>query len=186
MRIIAGTLRGRRLSTPTWPGLRPTSDRLRETLFNVLGARVEGACFVDGYAGTGAVGLEAVSRGARVAVLVERDRRALALLRRNVAAMSAEAAVEIVPGAFESIRGLDAACDVVFLDPPYDEADLGPTLTKAAALVRDDGWVVVEHASRRPLADVPAGLELFRRIVSGDSTLAFLRRAAPQTVRPSS
>src|SRR3979490_2975864 len=85
MRIIAGTLKGRRLGPPTWEGLRPTSDKLRETLFNVLAPRISGARVLDGYAGTGAVGLEALSRGASHVTFVERDRRAQQLITRNIA-----------------------------------------------------------------------------------------------------
>src|SRR5919204_6249092 len=85
MRVIAGSLKGRRLNAPSWEGLRPTSDKLRETLFNVLGARVVGARVLDGYAGTGAVGIEALSRGAAHVTFVERDRRAQALVAANLA-----------------------------------------------------------------------------------------------------
>src|ERR1700752_440620 len=84
MRVIAGVLKGRRLSSPDWPGLRPTSDKLRETLFNVLGTHVEGARLLDGFAGTGAVGIEALSRGATHVTFVERDRGALALIDANL------------------------------------------------------------------------------------------------------
>src|SRR4030088_2244688 len=85
MRIIAGTLKGRRLGPPTWEGLRPTSDKLRETLFNILARRIAGARVLDGYAGTGAVGIEALSRGAARVTFVERDRRAQALIAENLA-----------------------------------------------------------------------------------------------------
>src|SRR5436190_9202246 len=85
MRVIAGSLKGRRLKTPDWDGVRPTSDKLRETLFNILAPRIAGARVVDGYAGTGAVGIEAISRGAREVVFVEHDRRALALIDANLA-----------------------------------------------------------------------------------------------------
>src|SRR5438270_7166745 len=84
MRVIAGSLKGRRLKAPTWDGLRPTSDKLRETLFNILAPRVAGARFVDGYAGTGAIGIEAISRGAAHVTFVERDRRAQALIESNL------------------------------------------------------------------------------------------------------
>ena len=87
MRIIAGTLKGRRLEAPDWDGLRPTSDRLRETLFNVLAPRIRGARVLDGYAGTGAVGIEALSRGAAHVTFVERDPRAVALIEANLAAL---------------------------------------------------------------------------------------------------
>ena len=86
MRVIAGTLKGRRLKAPTWDGLRPTSDKLRETLFNVLAPRMAGARVLDGYAGTGAVGIEAISRGAAHVAFIEKDRRAAALVGQNLAA----------------------------------------------------------------------------------------------------
>src|SRR5688500_1959606 len=86
MRVIAGRCKGRRLRTPTWDGLRPTSDKLRETLFNILAPRIEGARVLDGYAGTGAVGLEALSRGAAHVTFVDRDRRAVRLIEDNLAA----------------------------------------------------------------------------------------------------
>src|SRR5436190_19193199 len=85
MRVIAGTHKGRRLKTPDWEGLRPTSDKLRETIFNILAPRVAGARVLDAYAGTGALGIEAISRGAREATFVERDRRAQALIEENLA-----------------------------------------------------------------------------------------------------
>src|SRR4029079_12971992 len=85
MRVIAGTFKGRRLKTPAWDGLRPTSDKLRETLFNILAPRVPGARVLDAYAGTGAIGIEALSRGAASVTFVERDRRAQALIAENLA-----------------------------------------------------------------------------------------------------
>src|ERR1051325_7109635 len=85
MRVIAGEFKGRRLETPTWDGLRPTSDKLRETLFNILASRIVGARVLDGFAGTGAIGIEALSRGASHVTFVEKDRRALALIARNLA-----------------------------------------------------------------------------------------------------
>src|SRR5439155_5548449 len=85
MRVIAGSLKGRRLKAPSWDGLRPTSDKLRETLFNIIAPRIAGARVLDGYAGTGALGIEALSRGARSVTFVERDRRAQALIAENLA-----------------------------------------------------------------------------------------------------
>src|SRR5437879_10899565 len=85
MRIIAGTFKGRRLNAPTWPGLRPTSDKLRETIFNILAPRIAGARVLDGFAGTGALGIEALSRGAASVTFVERDRRAQELITDNLA-----------------------------------------------------------------------------------------------------
>src|SRR5678816_4374966 len=96
MRVIAGTLKGRRLKAPSWEGLRPTSDKLRETLFNVLGARVVGARVLDGYAGTGAIGIEAISRGASHVTFVESDRRAQALIAANLSACGIETGYTMV------------------------------------------------------------------------------------------
>src|SRR4030095_3826938 len=98
MRVIAGRFKGRRLKTPTWEGLRPTSDKLRETLFNILAPRIEGARVCDGYAGTGAVGIEALSRGAAHVTFVEQDRRATALITANVAACDAAADYTVETG----------------------------------------------------------------------------------------
>src|SRR5947209_16123473 len=122
MRVIAGTLKGRQLKAPKWPGLRPTADKLRETLFNVLAPRVAGARVLDGYAGTGAIGIEALSRGAAHVTFVERDARAVRLIETNLAALMAG------PGDRAIIRAdfADAAArlsgepfDLIIADPPY-------------------------------------------------------------------
>src|SRR5688572_4658970 len=109
MRVIAGRYRGRRLKAPTWDGLRPTSDKLRETLFNILAPRIEGARILDGYAGTGAVGIEALSRGAAHVTFVEQDRRATALIAANIAALGEGADYTIETGDVATLleRGLE-------------------------------------------------------------------------------
>ena len=178
MRIIAGGLKGRRLKAPSWDGLRPTSDKLRETLFNILGGRVPGARVLDGYAGTGAVGLEALSRGARAVTFVERDRRAVALIEANLAACDVREGYTIACG--EVVVALlrmpdDAAFDLILLDPPYDIVDEGGLLTAAAGRLAPDGLLVLERATRRE-PDVPAALVRVRDVRSGDSTLTFLTR----------
>src|SRR5512132_708308 len=98
MRVIAGTFKGRQLETPKWDGLRPTSDKLRETLFNILAPRIEGARVLDGFAGTGAVGIEALSRGAAHVSFVEKDRRAVALIQANLTACGIEADYNVFQG----------------------------------------------------------------------------------------
>jgi 16S rRNA (guanine966-N2)-methyltransferase len=179
VRIIAGAFKGRRLKAPTWPGLRPTSDKLRETLFNVWGARAAGARVLDAYAGTGAVGIEAISRGARAATLIESDARAVTLIHENVAALQLEARVAVLKAAVERCAGLpEAGFDLVFLDPPYDVGDVATVLVHLAPLVALDGWMVLEHATRNPVFH-PDVLRHVRSIRSGDSTLAFFERAAP-------
>jgi 16S rRNA (guanine966-N2)-methyltransferase len=139
VRIVAGTLRGRTLDGPKWEGLRPTSDALRETLFNVLGPSVVGVRVLDAFAGTGAVGIEAVSRGAAHAAFVERDPRAIALIERNIATLGVKNACAIIRGDFMRARATPGASladlsagasaqaeasadaerlDLIFLDPP--------------------------------------------------------------------
>jgi 16S rRNA (guanine966-N2)-methyltransferase len=122
LRIIAGRLKGRRIDPPTWKGLRPTSDKLRETLFNVLAPRMAGARVLDGYAGTGAVGLEAISRGASHVTFVERDRRAQRLIAGNIVRCGiADGYVIIGSTVLQAIEALsgEPPFDVVMLDPPY-------------------------------------------------------------------
>jgi 16S rRNA (guanine966-N2)-methyltransferase len=182
VRIIAGQLKGRQLTTPTWDGLRPTSDRLRETLFNILAPRIEGARVLDGYAGTGAVGIEAISRGAAHVTFIEQNRRALALIEANLAACRVEEGYTIEGGDLVAVlrrRNANAPFDVVFLDPPYDIADMVPMLDAAARLLTVDGLLIVERATRRDL-DVPPALTRVRDVRSGDSTLTFLTVGPPE------
>src|ERR671913_1889526 len=125
MRIIAGSLKGRRLDAPDWEGLRPTSDRLRETLFNVLAPRIEGARFLDAYAGTGAVGIEALSRGAAHVTFIEQDRRAQALIQSNLDRCGVENRYAIIRAGFTgAAMGSAGSFDVLFLDPPYGAVPL--------------------------------------------------------------
>jgi 16S rRNA (guanine(966)-N(2))-methyltransferase RsmD len=181
MRIIAGVMKGRRLEAPDWSGLRPTSDKLRETLFNVLAPRVAQARVVDGYAGTGAVGLEALSRGAAHLTFVESDARAVRLIERNlqrcavtdryaiIRARFADAARRLSPGMF----------DLVLLDPPYDRADIVSALEAASPLITPDGLVVLEHARRDDAPARAGALVKTRDILSGDSALTLYQSAAP-------
>lgn len=175
VRVIAGRFKGRRLKTPTWEGLRPTSDKLRETLFNVLAPRIEGARVLDGYAGTGALGIEALSRGAARVTFVERDRRAAALIRENLAACGVAADYTIELGDVGSVlrRSAGAGFDLILLDPPYDRADTGEALDAAAHALAPDGLIVLERATRRE-PDVPSSLSRVRDVRSGDSTLTLL------------
>jgi 16S rRNA (guanine(966)-N(2))-methyltransferase RsmD len=178
MRVIAGRYKGRRLKTPTWKGLRPTSDKLRETLFNILAPRIEGARVLDGYAGTGAVGLEAMSRGAAHVTFVERDRRASALIAENVRMCDADAVYTIETGDVAALlRTRPAAFDVIWLDPPYAGDDSVAALDAAAGALAPGGVVVLERATRRE-PDVPDSLARIRDVTSGDSTLTFFVRAS--------
>ena len=175
MRVIAGRLKGRRLKTPTWEGLRPTSDKLRETLFNILAPRIEGARVVDGYAGTGAIGIEALSRGAAQVTFVERDARAIALIEANLAGCGVTDDYTIRRGDVAAVLPQlgPAASDLILLDPPYDAA-IDAALQAAARALAPGGLIVLEHATRRP-PEPSAGLERVRDVVSGDSTLTLFR-----------
>ena len=178
MRIIAGSLKGRRLATPTWDGLRPTSDKLRETLFNILGARVERAHVLDLFAGTGAVGLEALSRGAALVVGVESDPRALALMARNLAACGGAADYTIHSGDVLTVLARlkpARAFDIVFLDPPYADIRTREVLAAAATHLSPEGVLVLERATRVE-PDVPDTLARVRDVRSGDSSLTLLVR----------
>ena len=181
MRIIAGQFKGRRLKAPSWEGLRPTSDKLRETLFNILAPRIGGARVLDCFAGTGAIGVEAMSRGAAHVTFIEQDRRAAALIEANLALCGAKQGYTIECGDVASVLGRtreDAACDLVLLDPPYDiDPDtLLQVLEVAASRVTTDGLVVLESARRRQ-DRVPGTLSRMRDVVSGDSALTLFCRA---------
>lgn len=171
MRIIAGRYKGRRLSAPRGQSVRPTSDGLRETLFNVLGDTVGGARVLDAYAGTGALGLEALSRGAREAVFIERDPRAIQVLRDNMRACGAEEACVIIRGDFERSRALDPF-DLVLLDPPYDEEDLVAIVERAVRLAASTGRVVLEHSRRRDSPEQAGDFRRTRLLRAGDSALS--------------
>ena len=172
MRVIAGVLKGRRLKTPTWEGLRPTSDRLRETLFNILAPRMAGARVMDGYAGTGAVGIEAISRGAQHVTFVEHDARAQALIAANLAHCGVEDGYAIIRGSvIRALETLPGAFDVILLDPPYGDHDLSSMLAAAGERVQPDGVLVLEHARRHPAPATAGPLTGTRDVRSGDSVL---------------
>ncbi len=178
MRVIAGVHKGRTLKAPTWDGLRPTSDRLRETLFNVLATRVPGARVLDVYAGTGALGIEALSRGAAHVTFVESDRRAQALIAENLERCGIAGGYAIIRASASRAvtdvrRGSSfVPFDIVLLDPPYDHP-AAEALAGVDALVAPDGLVVFEHAKRSPVPESVGRLTLTRDLVSGDSALAF-------------
>jgi 16S rRNA (guanine966-N2)-methyltransferase len=178
MRIIAGTLKGRRLKPPGWEGLRPTSDKLRETLFNVLSPRLPGSRILDAYAGTGAIGLEALSRGAAHVVFVDKDRRAVGLIRENLQACVVSAGYTIEQGDVGAVLAglpLETRFDIIVLDPPYQLSEVSDVLDAAGSRLEVGGVLVLERATRLP-PRVPPSLTHMRDIRSGDSTLTLLER----------
>jgi 16S rRNA (guanine(966)-N(2))-methyltransferase RsmD len=185
MRVIAGSLRSRKLEAP--PGLttRPTSDRLRETLFNVLAPRIQGAVFLDLYAGSGAVGIEALSRGAVRVDFVERAPAALKVLRGNLERLGLTAGFRIhgTPAIATLTRAAKAdqkadRYDVVFLDPPYDAASeyaatLGVLGGSASRLLAPGALVIAEHRHKERLEDRYGSLARTRLLEQGDAALSF-------------
>jgi 16S rRNA (guanine(966)-N(2))-methyltransferase RsmD len=171
MRVIAGEFRSRRLKSLPGNDTRPTPDKLRETLFNVLAPRIEGAVFLDAYAGTGAVGIEALSRGAAHVYLLERSRAALEVIRQNLAALDLERRATVVAG---PVLVTLARCpaDIVFLDPPYSQereyAEMLERLGEAPPSL-----VVAQHSVRLKLAESYGALGLTRVVKQGDNALSF-------------
>ena len=179
MRIIAGALKGRRLTTPKGDTTRPTADQVRIALMDTLTPRLPGARVLDLFAGAGGVGLEALSRGAAEATLVERDPRAVAALRDNVAALGVTDTARVRRA--DVLRELAALYragdrfDIVFLDPPYD-SPLYEELLEAIArmgLLQPDGLAVAEHFHKRALPEKIGGLARTRIVKVGDHRLSF-------------
>jgi 16S rRNA (guanine966-N2)-methyltransferase len=177
VRIVAGEFRGRTIDGPTWDGLRPTADSLRETLFNVIGPRIAGARVLDAFAGTGAVGIEAMSRGAAHVTLIDRDPRAIALIEQNIARLAgpdAKNPCAIIRADFMTSRaGLSEGFDLVFLDPPYELPGLDTAIGRAATLLKPGGRVIVEHSRKREPASSIPGVAKYRTLTAGDSALSF-------------
>lgn len=171
MRIIAGEFRSRKIESVPGMDVRPTPDRLRESLFSILMPVLEGATFVDAYAGCGSVGLEAISRGARRVTFIERSSAALEVLRRNITALGVAPSANVVRGrAAQSLGAVPA--DIVFLDPPYTE----PGEYAAALAQANAPLVVAQHSSKLALDDVYGPLTRYRIVKQGDNSLSFYRR----------
>lgn len=180
IRIIGGAWRGRRLPVP--PGVRPTPDRVRETLFNWLAPVLPGATVLDLFAGSGAMGLEALSRGAAHSIFVEQDPRAVAALRETVAALDAADRSEIHNRDAESyLAGTARPCDLVALDPPFRRPELVTACAKrlAAGWLAPDARVYVETATAESPVAVPESWELLRESHAGAVRARLYRVAAP-------
>jgi 16S rRNA (guanine966-N2)-methyltransferase len=191
MRVIAGTYRSRILKTLKGLTLRPTSDRLRETLFNVLAPNLSGSRFVDLFAGTGAIGIEALSRGAAEVVFVENHPPAAALIRRNLQSLDICSGATVL--ATDVLRGLEkltsrqksssVGYDFVFLDPPYAAAkDYSRVLEflGSANLLAPGGIVIAEHRRSFDLPEEAGALQRYRVLKQGDAALSFYRVAPTQ------
>jgi 16S rRNA (guanine(966)-N(2))-methyltransferase RsmD len=171
MRVIAGEFRSRRLKSIPGLATRPTPDRLRETLFDILGAQVKGSVFLDAYAGTGAVGIEALSRGAVRVIFIERSKTAVKVLRENLASLGIEGRAVVAMGAAESWIGRYKA-GIVFLDPPYDREN---EYCHVLGLLGEEPprLVVAQHSVRLALADEFGALARTRVVKHGNNALSF-------------
>jgi 16S rRNA (guanine(966)-N(2))-methyltransferase RsmD len=183
MRVLAGDLKGQRLTTPSGPGTRPTSDRVRIACLDTLTPFLGGGPFLDLYAGGGAVGIEALSRGAPSAVFVERDARALRALRDNVARLDLAGRARVLRE--DATRAVSACARrgerfaVVFLDPPYDTLELGRALEAVSqgTVLAAGAVVTVQHATKAP-PPVLGALEMWKARRFGETTLTFFRAPA--------
>jgi 16S rRNA (guanine966-N2)-methyltransferase len=182
MRIISGQYRGLTLKSLKGDKLRPTSDQLRETLFDVIGPGVEGARFLDAYAGTGAVGIEALSRGAADVVFVEQHRAAAELIRQNLARLRVDSGYWIltssVEKALEKLAGEGEKFEFIFLDPPYEAiGEYHQTLRDLGRgrLLLPSSLVIAEHSRHVILEDTYISLRRSRLIRHGDAQLSFYR-----------
>jgi 16S rRNA (guanine(966)-N(2))-methyltransferase RsmD len=191
LRVIAGKYRGRNLKSPPSLEVRPTSDRLRETLFNVIAPRIAGARFLDLCSGSGAVGIEALSRGARHVTFVERSRRMCSLIESNLELCKIEQeenevvqseAHDYLRRVIQQGRGTVSRWDIVFFDPPYD-TDYVPILdtfgAHASSLLSENGLLIVEHHHKNTLKDAARSIIRSRILKQGDSALSFYEVSNP-------
>jgi 16S rRNA (guanine(966)-N(2))-methyltransferase RsmD len=170
MRVIAGEFRSRRLKTIDGLALRPTPDRLREALFSVLAPRIEGVTFLDAYAGSGSVGIEALSRGAAHAIFIEKHFGAARVIRENLASLGIEDRATVVQsGAVATLPRFRA--DIYFLDPPYKAA--GEYESALSLLGEQPALVLAQHAKRFKLAEAYGNLRRTRVLTHGDNAISF-------------
>jgi len=180
LRIIAGRWRGRKLGFPNIAGLRPTSDRVRETLFNWLQALVPGSSCLDLFAGSGALGFEAASRGAADVIMVERSALAVGSLRENVARLEADNIIVTREDALTFLQGPPKARDLVFLDPPFESA----IIETCCLLLENHGWlateafVYLEMDRDAPMPRVPSTWRLYRQGKAGRVAFLLMRRSS--------
>jgi 16S rRNA (guanine966-N2)-methyltransferase len=179
MRVIAGTYRSRPLKAPPGLATRPTSDRLRETLFNVLAPKIQQAVFADLYAGSGAVGIEALSRGAAFVYFVEQSKPVIQVLKENLQSLSIDVNLQVeTKNTRNFLAGKSRPMDIVFLDPPYEAtSEYSSTLELIGSQVDDllapGAVVIAEHRRKQPLLENYGNLHRYRVLEQGDAALSF-------------
>ena len=177
MRVTGGIGKGRKLKVPAGSRVRPTSNKVKQALFNILGQKVEGALFLDLFAGIGGIGIEALSRGAGKVVFVDDSRDSLKVIKKNVEQSGfAERAQVIASKAEAFLKKASDRFDIVFLDPPYSLA-LEPLLKVLAdsGILKSDSVLIAEHFKKQPSIERAGNLSLYREAQYGDTVLAFYR-----------
>jgi len=177
VRVIAGHFRGARLLTPSGIAIRPTADRLRESIFNIIGLRIHGKRVLDLFAGTGAMGIEALSRGAVHAVFIDNHPQALDLIHRNIAKVKAVERTTVI--AWDIARNLQcihdhSISDIIFIDPPYRRGLIQNTLNDLQPIITAASMIVVEHAAKESFYDLPEGFLLTDQRRYGKTLVSFL------------
>jgi len=186
LRVIAGTAKGFRLRSLSGYRTRPTSDRVRGALFNILGQYLPGVTFLDLFAGSGAVGIEALSRGAATCVFVDSSREACGIIRQNLVATGlssrAEIHCKVVAASLDIAARLGRVFDFVFVDPPYDRGLASSTFERIASrpVLSPAGMLVIEHSKRESLPAQVDSLAIVRSETYGDTTLSFFKRTAKE------
>lgn len=177
MRITGGTGRGRRLKVPAGPRVRPTSDKVKQALFNIIGGRIEGSTFLDLFAGAGGIGIEALSRGADQVAFVDDSNESLKIIRSNVEQAGFAGRAQIVFARAESfLRKPTGPYDIIFLDPPYAmQLESLLELIANSGIVKPGGDVIAEHFKKQPSPSRAGTLTLYREARYGDTVLAFYR-----------
>jgi 16S rRNA (guanine966-N2)-methyltransferase len=186
VRVITGTAKGKPLKTVKGRDIRPTADRVKESLFNVIAGRVVDADFLDLFAGSGSVGIEALSRGARSCTFVELMTPHLKVVEENLASTNLKDRAELLRrdarAALVDLGHRKKRFDLIFVDPPYGQ-DLVPaalTSIDQHGLLAADGWVICEHHRKDPVPDSAGGLTKFRELVFGETVLSIYRGVAPE------
>lgn len=182
MRIIAGEARGRRIFTPTGRETRPTTDRVKESIFNILGSKVPEARVLDLFAGTGNLGLESISRGANHCIFVDNSREAVKLVRENIALLKYEDYTEVYNNdalsALDVLKKRSINFNIIFLDPPYHKDIVPVVLNKIIETdtIAGEGIIVAEHDNKDPVPETISYLVRFKWSVYGTTTVSFYKR----------
>ena len=179
MRVISGKFKSRRLKATPPLGIRPTSGKLKETLFNILGQSVRGARFLDGCAGMGGIGIEAISRGAEFAYFVDQSGKACGIIRENLRSLGIEEGFKVLEmNLLRALDMIDIPLDIVFVDPPYEQENLYEACLErvgAKPLLAPGGVLIIEHSKRKEMPDSAGQLRKIRVLVQGDAALAFYK-----------